>query len=360
MPNKTARASRFSDIRDSASPALMAGARTVRRGSQAAWRYLRPRLRRREWQIGLAMGFVVLVFAANLARGAGGNLRSGQRALTEDEAEMEMELAMDGGDNAEVAAEGDADGSAASGGGAQAGGGGGAGGDGGGAPAVELDGTELEVNKLYSAWKFSELGKPFLKAKTRGKHAYVYVGCPDMKGDNKGCAKGFAEYKWSVPKAGKYYLWLYTACKNINDNSLWVSGPLGLGDGNSVQKTFASCPLWRGKLPHNLPHKHKTKGRGKKDVLCCPSYLAKNKKKGLDSFYTKCCVGGLGPDGDGRGCVLDLEVSKSARLWNMLPRYYEFEQPGVLKVRIFGREDGTSLSQLYLGDDPQLSSVDFT
>ena len=303
----------------------------------------------------LLLATVLLIFAVNLARDATSNLRSQkQRELTEDDAEMEMELAMDGGDNSEVSAESDANGGPSAGSFSD-----GAAGRGGG-PSLEIDGTELEVNKLYSGWKFSELAKPFVKAKTRGKHAYVYVGCPDMKGDNKGCAKGFAEYKWKIPKAGKYYLWVYTACKNINDNSLWVSGPLGLEDGNSVQKSFATCPLWRGKLPHNLPHKHKTKGRGRKDVLCCPAYLSKNKKKGLDSFYTKCCVGVLGPNGDERGCVLDLEVSKTARLWNMLPRYYAFEQAGVLKIRIYGREDGTSLSQLYLGDDPTLSTVDFT
>ena len=57
---------------------------------------------------------------------------------------------------------------------------------------------------------------------------------------------GFAEYRFTIPKAGIYYLYIQTIAKNLRDNSLWVSpafddhGALLHYGGSS--KTFYTCP----------------------------------------------------------------------------------------------------------------------
>jgi len=101
------------------------------------------------------------------------------------------------------------------------------------------------------------------------------------------------------------YLYVKTIAPSLNDNSLWV------GQVDNSQFTNCKTDETAGPL---IPHKHVSSS---KKWLCCPAYLAKNKKKGLGSFYSECCFNGLGPKADQEGCVLDLELSEEPQ-WLVL------------------------------------------
>ena len=136
----------------------------------------------------------------------------------------------------------------------------------------------------------------------------------------------------------------------LNDNSLWV----GLVEG-AEQDAFDACKTPSGESAGPLiPHKHVSS----KKFLCCPAYLAKNKKKGLAGFYSDCCYSGLGKDGNEVGCVLDLEVDEKLR-WNELPRTIRTTKSNaVVSIRIYAREDGTSWGGLVLSGKSTLDAGD--
>lgn len=162
-----------------------------------------------------------------------------------------------------------------------------------------------------------------------------------MKGKNTQCGKVSAEYRFKAKEPGDYFLYVQVTAPGLNDNSLWI----GLVSG-ADQDAFDECKNPPGEESGPLiPHKHLTSS---KKFLCCPAYLAKNKKKGLAGFYSDCCYQGLGKESNERGCVLDLEVDENLR-WNELPRTFRTKEKNeIVTVRIYAREDGTSWAGVVL------------
>jgi hypothetical protein len=180
------------------------------------------------------------------------------------------------------------------------------------------------------------------------------VSCPERGGKNTQCGKVSSEYRFKVAKSGDYYLYVQVIAPGLNDNSLWI----GVSEDDGIDFTTyydndqaCQTPSEVGSL---IPHKHLTSS-GKK-FLCCPAYLAKNKKKGLAGFYSDCCYMGLGKDSTEKGCVLDLEVDSNQR-WNELPRVIRTTKDNqIVSVRIYAREDGTSWSGVVLSNQPALDA----
>lgn len=192
------------------------------------------------------------------------------------------------------------------------------------------------------------------------------VTCPEQGGKNLQCSKVYAEFTFSKlqPKTS-YFLYVQTIAPTIMDNSLWISPPLAPPSsssssasvvGNLEAFTAASAcksPSSSGKYPL-VPHKH-TSGSSAR-WLCCPAYLAKNKKKNMAPFYSDCCHPALGPGGDETGCVLDLEVSTGPQ-WNEFPRAFRLEKGDSFSVRIYFREDGTAVSGVFLSSRANLATI---
>lgn len=173
------------------------------------------------------------------------------------------------------------------------------------------------------------------------------VICPDKGGGkfNKICSKAYAEYLFTVPRAGTYYVYVEAVAPNINDNSLWVGAP------DLDTASYTACPA--AKAGNLVPHKHVKA----KKWLCCPKYLDANARKGNAAFYCQCCIDNIGPFGEDLGCVLDLEVDSKPH-WNLMPRALKVtatDKP--VAVRLYAREDGTGVTRIMLSSNPALKTI---
>lgn len=210
-------------------------------------------------------------------------------------------------------------------------------------PTKPVPNVILQPEMFIPANKFSSIVKKPLDVQSGT------VSCPERGGKNAPCGKVPIEYRFQVKDPGDYFLYIQVVAPSLNDNSLWVELVSGADEHiyEECQTNINAGPL--------IPHKHVA---SKKTFLCCPAYLAKNKKKGLASFYSDCCYGGLGKDSNEKGCVLDLEVDTQPR-WNQLPRVFRVEASDTLvSVRVFAREDGTSWTGLVLSSESALDESD--
>eukprot|EP00924_Labyrinthula_sp_SR-Ha-C_P010045 maker-scaffold_40-snap-gene-0.1-mRNA-1 protein AED:0.00 eAED:0.00 QI:66/1/1/1/1/1/2/691/299 len=199
----------------------------------------------------------------------------------------------------------------------------------------------LQPEKVASALDSSQVGGPMLKEEDK-----KLLSCPNVDGGgkNKQCSKGFSTYVFKVKPNTEYFLYVETVAPNIWDNSLWIGT-------NGDQTIFKTCP--RKRAVPLVPHKHLKWKRWD----CCPKYLNKNKAKGKDEFYYGCCFDKLGPNGNEEGCMLDLEVNSKPQ-WNMMPRIFKTRSKQTeLNVNLYAREDGTSISRIFLSKQSNLKET---
>jgi hypothetical protein len=208
--------------------------------------------------------------------------------------------------------------------------------------------TFVPANKYVG----SKLTKPL---EIKGNNGGIW--CPEKGGGTKNlaCSKTSTEYRFQVKKEGKYYLYVQTIAPTIMDNSLWI-GRVDVSPGSKEYDAFYECSSSTTAGPL-IPHKHVS---SKKTYLCCPAYLAKNEKKGMNPFYSACTFTGLGPNGDEHGIAFDLELSEAPR-WNQVPRIILVEKANidkVISIRIYAREDGTQWTGLFLSKKSALTTED--